>query len=70
MKFGSEELVEYMKEHVGQFKGGMRFYPDIKCLLVKQFENYEQRIRGMEVYEDDVWLLTYPKCGEYMRTWT
>lgn len=65
--YGNEELVEYIKEHVIGFKNGFKFYPDIKCILNKGFENYEKRIRDMEVYDDDVWLLTYPKCGT---TWS
>lgn len=63
--YGNKELVEYVKEHVRDLKHGLRFYPEIKCLIRKYYEHYEKRIRDMEVYEDDVWLLTFPKCGEY-----
>lgn len=56
----NEELLEYIKKRMpNKFK----LYPDIKCMLKKQIEPYEKRIRRMEVYDDDVWVLTYPRCG-------
>jgi len=37
-------------------------------LLPKVFsEKYAERIYNMEVYDDDIWIVTYPKCGT---TWT
>lgn len=33
-------------------------------VLNKNFTNYAQRILDLEVRDDDVWLVSYPKCGE------
>lgn len=38
------------------------------CILpAKVTENYLEKIKLMKVYDDDVWVVTYPKCGT---TWT
>lgn len=38
------------------------------CILSQHFvDNYMEKIKNMEVYEDDVWVITFPKCGT---TWT
>lgn len=36
------------------------------CLLPPHFVFYGSRIRDMEVYEDDVWMVSYPRTGEYI----
>ena len=65
--YGNKELVEYVKEHVRDLKHGLRFYPEIKCLIRKYYELYEKRIRDMEVYEDDVWPVSYTHLDVYKR---
>lgn len=37
------------------------------CVMIKVFLPFVERIKNMEVYEDDVWVITFPKCGT---TWT
>uniref|UniRef100_A0A240PKM6 Sulfotransferase domain-containing protein n=1 Tax=Anopheles atroparvus TaxID=41427 RepID=A0A240PKM6_ANOAO len=37
------------------------------CVLTPQFVNEAERIHNLTVYEDDVWILSFPKCGT---TWT
>lgn len=37
------------------------------CVLPAKFVDYADRIRNFQVYEDDVWIVTFPKCGT---TWT
>lgn len=37
------------------------------CLLPPQFIHYGTRIRDLEVYEDDVWLTSFPRTGSH---WT
>lgn len=33
------------------------------CMLVRKFHQFAERIRDFVVYPDDIWVLTYPKCG-------
>ncbi|XP_076240816.1 sulfotransferase 2 [Calliopsis andreniformis] len=42
----------------------MRVEPS-NCLLPPQFVFYATRIRDLEVYEDDVWLISYPRTGSH-----
>ncbi|XP_003704743.2 sulfotransferase 2 [Megachile rotundata] len=35
------------------------------CLLPPQFVFYGTRIRDMEIYEDDVWMVSYPRTGSH-----
>lgn len=35
-----------------------------RCLLPPQFVFYGTRIRDMEIYEDDVWMVSYPRTGK------
>ncbi|XP_049544061.1 luciferin sulfotransferase-like [Anopheles darlingi] len=37
------------------------------CVLTPQYLQSAERIRNLTVYEDDVWILSFPKCGT---TWT
>lgn len=33
------------------------------CLLVRKYQQFAERIRDFPVYPDDIWIVTYPKCG-------
>lgn len=33
-------------------------------ILPKGYPIYHDRIRDFEVREDDIWVISYPKCGE------
>lgn len=38
------------------------------CVMPKKFvDSCLDKIKNMEVYEDDIWIVTFPKCGT---TWT
>ncbi|XP_026469174.1 estrogen sulfotransferase-like [Ctenocephalides felis] len=37
------------------------------CVLSSDYQPEEHRIRNLEVYEDDIWIVTYPRSGT---TWT
>lgn len=42
--------------------------PQKFCIMPQHFvDNYLERIKNMEIFEDDVWVVTFPKCGT---TWT
>lgn len=35
------------------------------CVIIKKYmDMYGKRVKEMEVFEDDVWVVTFPKCGE------
>ena len=36
-----------------------------KILLPPEYEELADRIRGMKVHPDDVWLASYPRTGEF-----
>lgn len=62
----NEKLVQYIFDHETLFdKFDYHFYEDIRFFMTKKFLEEEQRIRNFVVYEDDVWVLTYLKCGTY-----
>lgn len=37
------------------------------CLMIRKYQMFAEKIRDFVVYPDDIWILTYPKCGT---TWT
>lgn len=58
-----DELIRYLVDHSEYFFNGLDFYPELKCLLPMKFLQYSKRIHDLTVYEDDTWVLSYPKCG-------
>lgn len=56
--------------------GGMHDYVEVsmsdgssRCSVINQkyMDQFAERVKNMEIYEDDVWVVTFPKCGT---TWT
>lgn len=38
------------------------------CVMIQKYMDlFAERVKKMEVYEDDIWVVTFPKCGT---TWT
>ena len=38
------------------------------CVMIKKYMDlYAERVKKMEIFEDDIWVVTFPKCGT---TWT
>ena len=34
------------------------------CVLPRKFIDQDlERVKNMEIHEDDIWVVTYPKCG-------
>ena len=63
----NKKMSQYVYDHVGLCgKIAYHEYEDIHCYMTKRYREEEQRIRDFTVCEDDVWVLTYPKCGKYV----
>jgi hypothetical protein len=43
-------------------------HPDKFCVLIKKYQEFcAERVKNFKVYKDDLWVLSFPKCGT---TWT
>ena len=52
------------KDFLASFRKGYgRFGPE-KCFLPERFKDFVDDILNMEVYPDDVWLISHPKTGK------
>ncbi|XP_065090939.1 sulfotransferase 1B1-like [Ochlerotatus camptorhynchus] len=48
------------------FNDGQTWKPK-PCVLPEKYQAFADRVRNFDVYDDDVWIITFPKCGT---TWT
>lgn len=56
--------IDYLIENTTFFEGGIDYYPEQNCALPIKFKECSQRVRDFQVYEDDVYVLSFPKCGK------
>lgn len=47
-------------------EGFVRSHPDA-FFMPTQFESVAKSIYDFEVREDDIWVITFPKCGKFSR---
>lgn len=41
---------------------------DRSCVMIKKYMDlYAERVKNMKIFEDDIFVVTFPKCGT---TWT
>ncbi|XP_014486777.1 PREDICTED: sulfotransferase family cytosolic 1B member 1-like [Dinoponera quadriceps] len=58
------ETKEKLDEMYGVNPAFLRVQPS-RCLLPPQFVFYAQKIRDLKVYEDDVWMVSFPRTGSH-----
>ncbi|XP_014257095.1 estrogen sulfotransferase-like [Cimex lectularius] len=65
----NDPLADYIREHrvPGLMPvGDIRVFPS-GVVMPREFTNYVERVKNFTVRPDDVWVISYPKCGT---TWT
>ncbi|XP_058833564.1 luciferin sulfotransferase-like [Topomyia yanbarensis] len=65
---GAPTFIEVQLEDLTEspFTDGESWNPTA-CVLPAKYQQFADKVRNFEVYEDDVWIITFPKCGT---TWT
>ncbi|XP_053670280.1 luciferin sulfotransferase-like [Anopheles nili] len=66
---GASSFVEIQLNDLSDFPLA-NTYPDRRpppAIVPSKYRNYAEQLRDFVVYEDDVWIITFPKCGT---TWT
>lgn len=61
-----DPVTEYIKEHCLPElmpTAEVRLRPS-GLMVPKEFPNYLDRIRNFQVRSDDIWVISFPKCGE------
>ncbi|XP_011706343.1 PREDICTED: uncharacterized protein LOC105461539, partial [Wasmannia auropunctata] len=58
-----DEAGEKLDEIFGLKPSFVRVQPS-RCLLPPKIIFYAQKIRDMTVYEDDVWMISFPRTGK------
>lgn len=57
------ELGHYMRNHMFQ-EMVMNIYPDYAASMPVSYKEIENEVLNLEIRPDDVWLITFPKCGK------
>lgn len=63
----SENFMEVHLEDTSVNPTGDSSWKPAHCIMPSRYRLYADRIRNLTVYEDDVWIVTFPKAGT---TWT
>lgn len=58
------DLYSYLCKHLYYYEASKFYQPVPKCSLPLKFREFAQRIRDLDVYEDDTWALIFPRCGK------
>lgn len=40
-----------------------RTWSPVHCILPTRYQQFAERIRNLSIYQDDVWIVTFPKAG-------
>lgn len=74
MNFVIEPVPDKYREHFEKkSKAANQTNPDIIInppgfVMPATFPHYMERIRNFEVFPDDTWVITFPKCGTIHKT--
>ncbi len=61
-----EELIDaFQKSQKSYTKGFVRLQP-YNQVLPRIFCAYEKRVKEFKIYDDDIWIGSFPKCGELL----
>ena len=58
----SKELKESCKPGLMPM-AGIKVHPS-GCVMPEEFKIYAERLKKFTVYDDDTWVISYPKCGK------
>jgi len=59
-----DETADKLDEIFGTKPSVVKVQPSY-CLLPPKIIFYAQKIRDMPVYEDDIWMISFPRTGKY-----
>lgn len=63
----NENFMEVHLEDTSVNPSGNQCWQPVHCIMPSKYRLHADRIRNLPVYEDDVWIVTFPKAGT---TWT
>uniref|UniRef100_A0A8D8K999 Sulfotransferase 1C2 n=4 Tax=Culex pipiens TaxID=7175 RepID=A0A8D8K999_CULPI len=63
----TENLVEVCLDDLSVNPTGDPTWSPVHCVMPGRYREFADRIRNLTIFEDDVWIVTFPKAGT---TWT
>lgn len=63
-KLNDELTKNVEKLMVGFQNSGLAKETTTECVLTPAYDKYAERIRNLEVRDDDIWVVTFPKAGK------